>query len=97
MQAAFAPIVDVGEDDVLIVEIVVEDGDLRRIEGELLREGPRAFHAKLDGGRGAVEGNAGGGFFGSLGGPVIGDGRAVGTELEGSGDFDFALRGLDFR
>src|ERR1700730_1675517 len=53
--ASLVPIVEPGKHDVLVVEVVVEDGDLRGMESELLREGPGALHVELNGGRRSLE------------------------------------------
>ncbi len=44
LRAALGPVVKAGEDGVLVVEIVVEDGDERRVEREGLIEGVGALH-----------------------------------------------------
>src|SRR5271154_1284896 len=85
--AAFVPIVDTGENGVLVVEIVVEDSDEGGAEGEILLEGARALHFEGDLGDAVGKENVGAVGLVAPGGPLIADGGAVGLEDEGSGNF----------
>ena len=60
-----------------MVEIVIEDDDERRIEGELLVVRAGAFETQLDIGFGSAEGYCSRIFFGALGGPLIVNGSAI--------------------
>jgi len=84
--AATGPVIDAGEDGVLVVEVVVEDDDVRIAEGIFLIEGMSALHLESGFGDAAGEGDVGGIGFVGLGDPVVGDGRAVGLENEGAGN-----------
>lgn len=87
LRTAFVPIVDAGEDGVLVIKIVVEDGDERCAEGEILFEGAGALHFESDFGDAVGEENVGAVGFVAFGGPLVADGRAVGLQDEGSGNF----------
>src|SRR5216684_5187636 len=81
-----------------MVKIVVQYGDERRIEGEVLLEGARALHLESDA-RDAVgeEDVRAVGFF-RLGAPVVTDGRAIGLQRQRAGDFGGGAVGrLDLR
>ena len=70
-----------------MVEVVVQDGDDRRSEGELLGKWFGVIKTKNDGGDAVLELNFGGGFFRSLRAPVVADGRAVRLKSQMSADF----------
>src|SRR5229473_8056681 len=59
LHAALGPIVDAGEDGVLVVEIVVENGDERGVEGESLFKRPSALHLESDFGGAVGKGDVG--------------------------------------
>ena len=70
-----------------MVEIVVEDGDERRVEGKSLFERAGALHLESDFGDAVGEDNVGAvGFFG-LRGPLVADGRAIRFQRERAGNF----------
>lgn len=78
--ASAIPIVNASQDGILIVEVVIENDDERRIKGEVLLE--RVGTADLDGHLGDAIGKedmGATGFIG-LGGPLVGDGGTVGLE-----------------
>ena len=87
LRAALVPVVDVGEDFVLVVEIVVEDGDQWGAEGIFLLVGMRALNLQGGFGDAVDEGDAGGIGFIGLRGPVVADGDAVGLQGKIAGDF----------
>ena len=97
LRAFLVPVVQARENRVLVVEIVVEDGDLRRAESELLREGPRAFDAQVNRGGRAVETDRRRSLLGSLRGPLVTRRRAIGMKFERAGNVRCALRRLHFR
>ena len=80
LRAAFGPIVDAGDDGVLIVEIVVEHGDERGAEAHVLFEGARALHLQGDFGDAVGEEDAGAVGFVGLRLPLVADGGAVGLQ-----------------
>ena len=98
LRAALRPVVDAGKDGVLMVEVVVEDGDERGVEGQVLFKGARALDCETDFGHAIGKENVGAiGFF-RLGSPIVTDGRAVGLQRERAGDFANGTFGrLDFR
>ena len=86
LRAALGPVVEMREDFVLVVEIVVENGDERCAEGVFLLVGVRALNLQ-SGFRDAVgEGDAGGIGFVGLRRPVVADGNAVGLQDKIAGD-----------
>src|SRR5271166_547087 len=95
--AALLPIVEAGEDGVLVVEIVVEDGDERGVEGHVLFEGAGALHFEGNLGDAVGEEDVGAvGLFG-LRGPLVADGCAVGLQGERAGYGGWGgLRNFDF-
>jgi len=86
LRAAASPIVNAGEHDVLVVEIIVENGDPWRAEGIFLIEGMSALHLESSFGGAVDEGNVGAVGFIGLSDPVVRDGRAVGIENQRAGD-----------
>ena len=90
LRALFRPVVEVGENRVLMVEIVIENDDDGRLEEELLREGMAAVGLHVNGGCTFIEIDGGvGGFRAGNGGPFVMDGSAVGAKLKLRGDTGF--------
>jgi hypothetical protein len=84
--AAFGPVIDLGEYAVLVVEIVVENGYERGVEGHVLFEGARALHFQGDFGDSVRKQDVGAVRFFRLRAPLITDGSAVGLESEHAAD-----------
>src|SRR5260370_33832346 len=81
-----------------MVKIVVQYGDERRIEGEVLLEGARALHLENDARDAVVEEDVRAVGFFRLGAPVVTDGRAIGLQRQRAGDFAGGAVGrLDLR
>ena len=83
--AAFGPVIETRKNRVLIVEIVVQDGDERSVESERLLEGASAFHLQSDFGDAICEGNIGAILFVGLRGPFVSERSAVGLQSEVAG------------
>src|SRR5216684_364128 len=98
LHAALGPVVDAREDGVLMVEIVVQNGDQRRIEREVLLERAGALHLESDSGHAVGEEDVRAVRFFRLGAPVITDGRAIALQRQRAGDFAGGAVGrLDLR
>src|SRR5882757_5414674 len=71
-----------------MVKVVVQNGDERRIECQVLLKGPlRSLHLESDAGNAVGEKNVGAiGFF-RLCAPVIADGCAIRLQRQGAGNF----------
>jgi len=82
LRAATIPIVDAGQDRVLVVEVVVENNDQRRIEGEILFEGARSLELHGHFGDAVGEGDVRATGFVGLGTPLVSDGFATGLKGE---------------
>src|SRR6266581_4631673 len=82
LHAALGPVIDAREDSVLMVEIVVQNGDERGIECEVLLEGAGALHLQRDTGDAVGEEDVGAVRFFRLGAPVITDGRAIALQRQ---------------
>src|SRR5580704_3910808 len=103
LRAALGPIVKAGEDGVLMVEIVVEDGDEGRFERKALlkearllavgifylvrRAGACALHFDSDVGDAVGEKNVRAVLFFGLRGPFVADRRAVGLQDKSARNF----------
>ena len=84
--AATAPVVDAGEDGVLIIEVVVENDDERGIESEILLEGMSILQLYGHLGDAVGKENMRAVGFVGLRSPFIRDGGAAGLEGEITGD-----------
>ena len=82
LHAALGPVVDARKDSVLMVEIVVQNDDERRIECEVLLERAGALHLQCDACHGIGEEDVRAVRFFRLGAPVITDGRAIALQSE---------------
>ena len=85
MLAFFVPVVEAGQERVLVIEVVVEDHYQRCGEGELLGEGLGAFEVKFDGGGDSGESDRGGSFFRALRGPFVVNRDAIRMDDESAG------------
>src|SRR5579863_466194 len=85
------------ENGVLIVQIVVEEGDSWRGKRELLCEGTRGADVKLAGRGRTVEIYFCGSLLRTLCRPLVVDGCAVRPQHESARNMSCALLGLDFR
>jgi len=98
LRAPLGPVVDAGEDGILVVEVIVEDNDEGSVKGHILLEGTSALNGEIDFGDAVCEGDVGAIGFVGLGGPIVTDGSAVRLKRERAGDFaGGAFGGLDFR
>src|ERR1700731_727553 len=98
LHAAFGPVIDAGEDGVLMVEIVVQNSNEGRIEREVLLERAGALHLESDSGHAVGEEDVRAVRFFRLGAPVITDRRSIALQRQRAGDFAGATLGrLDFR
>src|SRR6266481_5381529 len=80
-----------------MVEVVVQNGDERRIEGEVLLERARALHLQRNTCHAVSEEDVSAVGFFRLGAPLVADGRAIGPHRQCTGDFAWtALGWLDF-
>src|ERR1017187_5333753 len=97
LHAFLVAIVEAREHRILVVQIVVDDGDLRRIESELLRVRLHAFDAEIDRGGRTVESDRRRSLLSALRGPFVVNGSAVGVKLESSRNVHHAVSGFNFR
>src|SRR5256884_25416 len=80
--AALGPVVDAGEDGILVIKIVVEHGDEWGIKREILLEGARALHLKSDARNAVGKDDVRAAVLFRLRLPFVADRRAVGQQGE---------------